>query len=79
MAIPEAPSVTDTTSTARPDTVRRSERRERQRVAAVRPAMQQIDYQIPRYNLLPESGVQRIHDESMRILRDLGIDDSPSG
>ncbi|MCE7983972.1 MAG: trimethylamine methyltransferase [Caldilinea sp. CFX5] len=55
-------------------TDRRRERRERQREAAARPAMQQIRYNVPRYNLLDQAGIQRIHDESMRILRDLGID-----
>lgn len=55
-------------------TARRAERRERQRAAAVRPPMSQIQYQVPPYRLLPETGLQRIHDESMRILRDLGID-----
>lgn len=55
-------------------TERRRERRERQRAAATRPAMQQISYNVPRYDLLSPTGILRIHDESMRILRDLGID-----
>ena len=55
-------------------TERRRERRERQREAAARPAMHQISYNVPRYDLISSAGIQRIHDESMRILRDLGID-----
>lgn len=74
MATPEAPSTADLANRGRPETTRRTERRERQRAATVRPLMQQIDYQVPRYNLLNSAGIQRIHDESMRILRDLGID-----
>ncbi|MBX3012900.1 MAG: trimethylamine methyltransferase family protein [Caldilineaceae bacterium] len=55
-------------------TERRRERRERQREAAARPAMQQITYGVPQYELISSASIQRIHDESMRILRDLGID-----
>lgn len=55
-------------------TERRRERRDRQREAAARPPMQQIDYQVPRFDLINNQSIQRIHDESMRILRDLGID-----
>ena len=62
------------TTEARPDTDRRRERRERQREADVRPPMQQITYQVPRYNLIDQSVIQKIHNESMRLLRDLGID-----
>jgi len=52
---------------------RRDARRQRQQAATERPPMQQIDYQVPRYNLLHSQGIQRVHNESMRILRDLGI------
>jgi len=55
-------------------TERRRERRDRQREAATLPAMQQITYNVPRYDLVNSAGIQRIHDESMRILRELGID-----
>ncbi len=53
---------------------RRRERRDRQRAAAAAAPMQQIVHSAPRFELLEASGLQRIHDESMRILRDLGID-----
>ncbi|MEZ4679465.1 MAG: trimethylamine methyltransferase family protein [Caldilineaceae bacterium] len=69
MATSDVVPVVEQTSSAR-----RTARRERQRTATERPPMQQIDYQVPRYNLLHNAGIQRIHDESMRILRDLGID-----
>ncbi|MEZ4866708.1 MAG: trimethylamine methyltransferase family protein [Caldilineaceae bacterium] len=55
-------------------TERRRERRQRQRSAAERPAMEQITYHVPRYDLISQAAIQRIHDESMRILRELGID-----
>lgn len=57
-----------------PATERRRERRERQREASIAPPMHPIRHALPRYEILDASGVQRIHDESMRILRDLGID-----
>jgi trimethylamine--corrinoid protein Co-methyltransferase len=57
-----------------PATDRRRERRARQSAAAARPPMQQVEYAVPRYEPLPPEGLQRIHDESMRILRELGID-----
>jgi len=60
--------------TTSPATDRRRERRDRQREAAAQPTMQQITYNVPRYNLLDGAGIQRIHHESMRILRELGID-----
>jgi trimethylamine--corrinoid protein Co-methyltransferase len=62
------------TTLARPDTERRRERRERQRGAAAAPQMQPITYGVPRYDLLDRAGIQRIHDQSMRILSELGID-----
>ncbi|MCX6048929.1 MAG: trimethylamine methyltransferase family protein [Chloroflexi bacterium] len=55
-------------------TERRRERRDRQRDAAALPAMQQITHHVPKYNLLDEAGLQRIHEASMRILSELGID-----
>lgn len=53
---------------------RRAKRRERRRAEKAQPVMRQVDYQVPRYNLLNPVGIQQIHNESMRILRDLGID-----
>jgi len=55
-------------------TERRRERKERQREASTLPKMQQIEYQVPRYEVAPLSAIQKIHDESMRILSELGID-----
>ena len=55
-------------------TERRRERRDRQRDAAALPPMEQITHHVPRYNLLDEAAIQRIHDASMRILSELGID-----
>jgi trimethylamine--corrinoid protein Co-methyltransferase len=63
-----------TVAPMRVETERRRERRERQRDAAALPQMQQIDYQIPRYDIASPAAIQKIHDESMRILRTLGID-----
>ena len=59
---------------SRASTDRRRERRERQREAATLPAMQQITYQMPRYDLIDQRSIQVIHDSSMRILSELGID-----
>lgn len=58
----------------RRDTDRRRERRERQRDAAAAPLMQPITYQTPRYQLVERGALQRIHDQSMKILGELGID-----
>lgn len=55
-------------------TDRRRERRDRQRAASAPAAMHQLVHHAPRFELLEKAGLQRIHDESMRILRDLGID-----
>lgn len=55
-------------------TDRRRERRARQAGAAGPPAMRPITYDLPIYELLGPEGEQRIHDASMRILRELGID-----
>jgi trimethylamine--corrinoid protein Co-methyltransferase len=63
-----------TTVSTRPDTDRRRERRERQRDAAATPLMQPITYQTPRYELVQREALQRIHDQSMKILGELGID-----
>mgnify|MGYP000277147518 CR=1 FL=1 len=63
-----------TTVQARPDTERRRERRERQRDATAAPMMQQITYQTPRYELVDRAALQRIHDQSMKVLGELGID-----
>lgn len=53
---------------------RRRERRERQREAAAAPRMQPLQHNVPRYEIAAEAELQRIHDASMRILRDFGID-----
>ncbi|MCL4861479.1 MAG: trimethylamine methyltransferase family protein [Caldilineaceae bacterium] len=63
-----------TSAPTRPDSERRRERRERQRDAATPPPMQPIRYQTPRYQLLERAALQRIHDQSMKILGELGID-----
>jgi trimethylamine--corrinoid protein Co-methyltransferase len=63
-----------TITMTRPDTDRRRERRERQREAASAPRMQQITYEVPRYNLIDSRAIRRIHDQSMKILGELGID-----
>jgi trimethylamine---corrinoid protein Co-methyltransferase len=63
-----------TTVPTRPDTDRRRERRERQRDAAATPAMQPITYGVPRYSLLDRPALQQIHDRSMQILGEFGID-----
>lgn len=55
-------------------TDRRRERRVRQASAASAARMQPITYDLPVYELLKPAGVQRVHDASMRILRELGID-----
>ena len=55
-------------------TDRRRERRARQASAASAPRMQPITYNLPVYELLNPEGVQRVHEMSMRILRELGID-----
>jgi trimethylamine--corrinoid protein Co-methyltransferase len=57
----------------RRETDRRRERRERQRESAATPGMKQVEYQTPRYLLVDSQAIQRIHDMSMRILGELGI------
>lgn len=63
-----------TTAPARPDTERRRERRDRQRDAAAVAPMTPITYNTPRYELVDRPALQRIHNMSMRILSELGID-----
>ncbi|HXF63436.1 MAG TPA: trimethylamine methyltransferase family protein, partial [Caldilineaceae bacterium] len=53
---------------------RRRERRERQIAAASTGQLPPIAYAIPTYSVLDAAGEQRIHDTSMRILAELGID-----
>ena len=58
-----------------PDTTdRRRERRVRQAAAAVAQPMRQITYNLPVYDLLSAEGLDRLHDASMRILSEFGID-----
>ncbi|HNP72462.1 MAG TPA: trimethylamine methyltransferase family protein, partial [Kouleothrix sp.] len=52
----------------------RRERRARQANAAGAARMRPISYDLPVYELLRPEGVQRVHDMSMRILGELGID-----
>jgi trimethylamine--corrinoid protein Co-methyltransferase len=54
-------------------TERRRERRTRQGAGAIHKATQ-ITYDLPIYELLNAEGAQRIHDASMRILGEFGID-----
>lgn len=53
---------------------RRRERRARQAAAAQAPKMAPITYDLPIYELLDEEGVERLHQASMRILSEFGID-----
>jgi trimethylamine---corrinoid protein Co-methyltransferase len=55
-------------------TDRRRERRERQAAASVAQPMQPISYDLPVYDLLGAEGLDRLHDASMRILSEFGID-----
>ena len=57
-------------------TDRREQRRERraQRVSATHQQMQPITYRMPIYDMLSAADLQRIHDVSMRILGEFGID-----
>jgi trimethylamine---corrinoid protein Co-methyltransferase len=58
-----------------PSARRRGGRTERRaRSAAVVTPMAPIHYQLPIYNLLDEAGLERIHQASMRILSEFGID-----
>lgn len=55
-------------------TERRRERRARQAAAAAAPKIRQISYDLPVYDLLDQEGLERLHDASMRILSEFGID-----
>ena len=55
-------------------TDRRRERRVRQAAATVSQPMRQITYDLPVYDLLSAEGLDRLHDASMRILSEFGID-----
>ncbi|MEP7189673.1 MAG: trimethylamine methyltransferase family protein [Roseiflexaceae bacterium] len=59
--------MTDTTD-------RRRERRERQAAATTSQPMRPITYELPVYDLLNADGMDRLHDASMRILSEFGID-----
>src|SRR5215213_1977224 len=59
--------MTDTTD-------RRRERRVRQAAATVAQPMRQITYDLPVYDLLSAEGLNRLHNASMRILSEFGID-----
>jgi trimethylamine--corrinoid protein Co-methyltransferase len=63
-----------TTIATRADTERRRERRDRQREAAAIPKMEQITYAVPRFDLIDPQAIQRIHEQSMKVLSELGID-----
>ncbi len=55
-------------------TDRRRERRARQAAAAAAPKIRQITYDLPVYELLGQEGLERLHNASMRILAEFGID-----
>jgi trimethylamine---corrinoid protein Co-methyltransferase len=55
-------------------TERRRERRARHAAAAAAPQIRQISYDLPVYELLGAEGEERLHDASMRILSEFGID-----
>ncbi|HEY3229343.1 MAG TPA: trimethylamine methyltransferase family protein [Roseiflexaceae bacterium] len=55
-------------------TDRRRERRARQAAAAAAPKIRQITYDLPIYELLGQEGLERLHNASMRILAEFGID-----
>jgi trimethylamine--corrinoid protein Co-methyltransferase len=55
-------------------TDRRRERRARQAAAAAAPKIRQITYDLPIYELLDQEGLERLHNASMRILAEFGID-----
>ena len=55
-------------------TDRRRERRERQAAATTSQPMRPITYDLPVYDLLSADGLDRLHDASMRILSEFGID-----
>ncbi len=53
---------------------RRGRRRSHRAAAAAMPEMKPITYRLPIYELLDEEGLERLHQASMRILAELGID-----
>ncbi|MEN9938681.1 MAG: hypothetical protein RLZZ387_5260 [Chloroflexota bacterium] len=55
-------------------TDRRRERRARQAAASSPAAMHPIRYDLPVYDLLAPEGLERLHQASLRILAELGID-----
>src|SRR6266511_5874236 len=55
-------------------TDRRCERRERRAAATISQPTRQITYDRPVYELLSADGLDRLHDASMRILSEFGID-----
>jgi trimethylamine---corrinoid protein Co-methyltransferase len=55
-------------------TERRRERRVRHAAAAAAPSIRQIAYGLPVFEVLDQVGVQRLHQASMRILSEFGID-----
>jgi trimethylamine--corrinoid protein Co-methyltransferase len=55
-------------------TDRRRERRARQAAAAASQRMRPITYDLPLYDLLNPEALDRLHDASMRILSEFGID-----
>jgi trimethylamine---corrinoid protein Co-methyltransferase len=55
-------------------TDRRRERRARQAAASASHKMRPITYDLPLYNLLDAEGLDRLHQASMRILSEFGID-----
>jgi trimethylamine--corrinoid protein Co-methyltransferase len=55
-------------------TERRRERRARHAAHAAAPSIRQIAYGLPVFEVLDEQGVERLHQASMRILSEFGID-----
>ena len=55
-------------------TERRRERRARQTATAAAPSIRQISYGLPVFEVLDEQGLERLHQASMRILSEFGID-----
>jgi trimethylamine--corrinoid protein Co-methyltransferase len=53
---------------------RRGRRARRERAADARVGMQPISYNLPLYELLDEEGLERLHQASVRILAQFGID-----
>jgi trimethylamine--corrinoid protein Co-methyltransferase len=53
---------------------RRGRRARRERAAAARAKMQPISYNLPPYELLDQEGLERLHQASLRIVAEFGID-----